>query len=418
MKGKKMLALFLSMLLLGGFFTMDGRLAQAAEKRETSAPFSGVIWIAGDSIASDHSDNANNGDPRPLVGWGEVIGDYLDARVHNEARSGRSSKSYVNENNNYKTIMKEIKAGDIFFIQFGHNDENSSAKLHTDPDGTSAEEGSYKWYLAEKYINPALEAGAYPVLCTSVARYLVKGGVLEEQSHASYVKAMKELAAEYEEKGIQIPVIDCHEYTKQLYTSDIEEGASYHALVKDSAGSGEKLDTTHYCEKGARNLALYIIESCRAMMTEMNFSEGTLTMCVGQRKAMPALICDSVYFLPLKVDSGIWESSNPDVVSVDGTKKRLTGILAGDTVISYKIGDIQAELTVHVEEKPVLKKGDADGNGEVTTDDALAVLKEVAGAGQESFWPEEADCDGAAGLSTDDALAILKNVAGLLEFNK
>lgn len=418
MKGKKMLALFLAMLLFGGIFAMDGKKVQAAEKKETQIPFSGVIWIAGDSIASDHSDNANNGAPRPLVGWGEVIGDYLDVRVHNEARSGRSSKSYVNENNNYKTIMKEIKAGDIFFIQFGHNDENSSAKLHTDPNGTSAEEGSYKWYLAEKYINPALEAGAYPVLCTSVARYLVKNGALEEQSHASYVNAMKELAAEYEARGIHIPVIDCHEYTKQLYVSNIEEGASYHALIKDSTGSGEQLDTTHYCEKGARNLALYIIESCRAMMTEMSFAEEALTICAGQRKAVPALISDSVYFLPLKEDSGVWESSNPDVVAVDGKRCRLTGIASGDAVVTYTVGEIRAELTVHVDEKPVLKKGDADGNGEITTDDALAVLKEVAGTKQESFWPEEADCDGADGLTTDDALAILKNVAGLVELSR
>lgn len=417
MRGKKMLALFLAMLLFGGISVMNAGWAQAAEGKETQAPFSGVIWIAGDSIASDHSDNANNGDSRPLVGWGEVIGSYLDVQVHNEARSGRSSKSYVNENNNYKTIMKEIKAGDIFFIQFGHNDENSSGKLHTDPNGTSAEEGSYKWYLAEKYINPALEAGAYPVLCTSVARYLVKDGALEEQSHAPYVKAMKELAAEYEAKGIHIPVIDCHEYTKQLYTSNIEEGASYHALVKDGTGSGEQLDTTHYCEKGARNLALYIIESCRAMMTQMHFAEETFTICVGQRKAMPAVIFNSVYFLPLKEDSGVWESSNPDVVAVDGKRGRLTGISSGDAVVAYTVGDIRTELAVHVDEKPVLRKGDADGSGEIDAKDALAVLKETVGLEQEVFWPEAADCDGEAGITAKDALAILKDTVGLEKLN-
>lgn len=205
MKRRKITSLVTMLALLLGFFVADGKHVQATESKNAETPFSGTVWIAGDSIASDHSDNADKGDSRPLVGWGEVIGEYAEITVHNEARSGRSTKSYVSENNNYKTIMKEIGAGDIFFIQFGHNDENESGKLHTDPAGASTEEGSYKWYLATKFIDPALEAGAHPVLCTSVVRYLVKDGKLEEQSHAPYVEAMKELAAEYEARGITIP---------------------------------------------------------------------------------------------------------------------------------------------------------------------------------------------------------------------
>ncbi len=278
MKRKRMLALVAMLALVLGFLAADGKYVRATEEKETDIPFSGVVWIAGDSIAADHSDNADKGDPRPLVGWGEVLGEYADVTVHNEARSGRSTKSYVSENNNYKTIMKEIGAGDIFFIQFGHNDENESSKLHTDPAGASTEEGSYKWYLATKFIDPALEAGAYPVLCTSVARYLVKDGKLEEQSHAPYVEAMKELAAEYEAKGVKIPVIDCHAYTKQLYMEDIEGSESYHALVKDETSGEEQLDTTHYCEKGARMLAQYILEECQKVLPESIFTEHNLVV--------------------------------------------------------------------------------------------------------------------------------------------
>lgn len=419
MKGKKFTALALVCLLVAGLFTGNAEKAQAASGTGERAPFSGVIWIAGDSIASDHSDNANNGDPRPLVGWGEVFGEYLDGvTVHNEARSGRSTKSYVNENNNYKTIMRGIGAGDIFFIQFGHNDENSSTKLHTDPYGASTEEGSYKWYLATKYIDPALEAGAYPVLCTSVVRYLVTDGKLEEQTHAPYVKAMKELAAEYGAKGISIPVIDCHEYTKELYVLDIEAGASYHALIMDASTGEEKLDTTHYCEKGARNMALYIIGSCREMLTEITFSQDALTVYEGCTKKLPAPVYNPVYFLPMKNDSGVWESSNPAVVTVDAESGKLTGVSVGDAVITYTVGTVQGQFSVYVAEAPVLSKGDANGDGQITAEDALAVLKSVVGLEQEDYWPVPADCDGNSGITAEDALMILKHVVGIVDLSK
>jgi lysophospholipase L1-like esterase len=340
-----------------------------------------------------------------------VLGDYVEATVHNEARSGRSTKSYVNENNNYKTILKGLKPGDLFFIQFGHNDENSSSKLHTDPYGATDQEGSYKWYLAEKYIEPALAAGAYPILCTPVVRYLVSDGTLETQSLQAYADAMKELAAEYEEKGITIPVIDCQEYTRQLYTADLEEAASYHALVKSSTGE-ETLDTTHYCEKGARNLACYILESCRSQLSEIRFSVDSLKIYQGRTKTLPVPIYRSVYFIPLKEETGTWESSDPQVAAIDTESGKLVGISEGETTITYSVGAIQGSFQVRVAPTPVLSLGDVDGSGTITPEDALMVLKVVVGEKEEDFWPEVADCNGSGTITSDDALYILRWVVG------
>lgn len=427
MKGKKITALALACLLFAGVFAGN---ALAAGGMDEKTPFSGVVWIAGDSIASDHSDNAENGDPRPLVGWGEVIGDYLTAAVHNEARSGRSTKSYVNENNNYKTIMKEIGAGDVFFIQFGHNDENSSTKLHTDPYGASTEEGSYKWYLATKYIDPALEAGAYPVLCTSVARYLVEDGKLMEQTHAPYVQAMKELAAEYAGKGITIPVIDCHAYTKALYEADMEGGESYHAVVKD--GESEKLDTTHYCEKGARNMALYILSECvkrelplagsvdrsALALQSISFSQDEVHVIIGSvRKGLTPAYNPAYCYIEMDVPC-VWESSNPEVVQVDAKTGALTGLSGGEAVITYTVGTISAQFTAYVDASLKLSKGDANGDGQITAEDALAVLKNVVGLEQEIFFPAMADCDGSPGITAEDALVVLKHVVGIINLEE
>ncbi len=250
---KKILAAVLTLAMVLSSFTI------MAEDND----FSGKIWIAGDSIASDHSDN-REGHERPLVGWGEVIGEYLkDVEVHNEARSGRSSKSYTKEDN-YDTIMDEIGKGDLFFIQFGHNDSVAgNKKVYTDPAGSTETEGAYKNYLAKFYIDPALEAGAHPVLLSSVARYTPENGKLPEQEHKAYKEAMEQLVEEYAAKGITIPYIDCQTYTIDLYNSDIEGAAAYHAMTTEDGVN--TLDTTHYCELGARNMAMYILSQCAQM---------------------------------------------------------------------------------------------------------------------------------------------------------
>lgn len=59
--------------------------------------------------------------------------------------------------------------------------------------------------------------------------------------------------------------------------------------------------------------------------------------------------------------------------------------------------------------------GDADGSGDITTDDALAILKYTAGMAPDGFNAVLADCDGADGITTDDALAILEFVAGIVD---
>lgn len=57
--------------------------------------------------------------------------------------------------------------------------------------------------------------------------------------------------------------------------------------------------------------------------------------------------------------------------------------------------------------------GNADGTGEITTDDALAILKYTAGLDPEGLNLALADCDGTDGITTDDALAVLKYIAGI-----
>ena len=56
--------------------------------------------------------------------------------------------------------------------------------------------------------------------------------------------------------------------------------------------------------------------------------------------------------------------------------------------------------------------GDADGDGEVTSGDAVAILRYIAAYEVESFGIDVADFDGDGEVTSGDAVAILRYLAG------
>jgi len=234
--------------------------AVAENKTYDKYPASGKIWYAADSIAAQH-DNATNlaassltVKTRDTLGWGVIFNNYfkdasycryeegqiIDTQfaknttnaavvINNTALSSRSSKSFTVEKN-YQALVNGIGKGDYLFISFGHNDEYPMVERYTDPYGDSSTEGSYKWYLKTKYIDVALEAGATPVLVSSVVKRNYIDGKYQPQFHAAYRDAMKELVKEYADAGITIPFIDLHSKMDELYkTLSDDESKLLHA---------------------------------------------------------------------------------------------------------------------------------------------------------------------------------------------
>lgn len=222
---------------------------------EETVEASGKVYIAGDSIASEH--DVDETYQRQVVGWGVVIGDLFSegTTIVNEARSGRSSKNYIRESN-YYTYINQLSKGDYYLISFGHNDEKiSDPSRYTSPTGASDERESFKWYLKTYYIDPAIEVGAFPVLISSVVRFTFDGNVLNPQSHNAYAVAMEELVEEYKAQGINVGYIDLHQLTTDYYNEvGAEEAKTLHAYT------ATELDRTHYCEKGARLVADMIVK--------------------------------------------------------------------------------------------------------------------------------------------------------------
>lgn len=234
---------------------------------ETEFTESKTIWVIGDSISSDHNDEDNLRDNKvPITGWGNVLQNYVssDVKIENKARSGRSSKSYTTEPV-YKEVMRKVQPGDYMIVQFGHNDEKKdSAKLYTDPSGSSDTEESFKWYIKNYFIEPNFEKGARTILASSVVRYTFEDGKMGEQTHEPYAKAMKELAEEYQEQGKEVYFIDTYDITKNLYEQmGAETAEKMHAVLGQDPDT--ELDTTHYGPYGAMYMGGVMAKELKAL---------------------------------------------------------------------------------------------------------------------------------------------------------
>jgi len=217
-----------------------------------------TVYLAGDSTVASYAPSQY-----PLTGWGQVLPEFLDAgvRVDNRAIGGRSAKSYVLEGH-LDRLLADIKAGDYLFVQFGHNDKQSTDNLcsvnqtycnrHTDP------YTSFKEYLT-KYIVGAREHGATPVLVTPMGRrsYDDKGQFLND--FYDYAQAMKQLSAEYD-----VPLVDLNSRSIAFYTR-IGVPATEEIFLYCDPGECEnyqtgKEDNVHFQEYGARWLARFVAE--------------------------------------------------------------------------------------------------------------------------------------------------------------
>ena len=217
-----------------------------------------VIYIIGDSTVDDNQP--------PFRGWGWALPRYVreGVTVRNLALSGRSSRSF-REEGLFAPAEKDMAAGDLLLIQFGHNDEKDDER-HTDPDTTFPEE---LW----RYCAFALDRGAQPVLMTPVSRRFFVGGGSMLYTHGEYPRAVRELAAE---KGV--PLIDLKKASRELYLSLGEEKTA-ELFVRLKPGENPDFpeghdDKTHFNAYGADVICRLVtdgmrkIPACAALLKE------------------------------------------------------------------------------------------------------------------------------------------------------
>ena len=218
-----------------------------------------TFYLVGDSTVCSFADDYYY----PRYGWGTQIGNYLTdkATVVNLALSGRSSKSFISEEN-YQTLVNSIKEGDVLLIAFGHNDEKSDdAARFTDARLGVDDEGSFAYYLYNYYIKLAEEKGATAILVTPIVRAKSSNDYTGNEGHITatgdYRQAIIDLGAA---KGVD--VIDMTAITRARYEEiGYDEAIKYHALIhgkKDGDNTVENWDTvdkTHLNIYGAKYVA-------------------------------------------------------------------------------------------------------------------------------------------------------------------
>lgn len=212
-----------------------------------------VFWVGDSTVAF----NGVGTFPQTGIGQGYQLYVKRDVTIHNYARNGASTKSFLQEGF-FDETEKRIGEGDFLYIQFGHNDEKTRSDRYTDPYTT------YQENLL-RMAKTARRAGGYPVLITSLyRRHFDEMGNIKEKVHLDYPDAVLDLA-----KKEKIACVDLCRISKELFqkTGDQESRRWFMHLP---AGRYENYlkgleDNTHLHYEGAVKMAGLVAEEIKKL---------------------------------------------------------------------------------------------------------------------------------------------------------
>ena len=217
-----------------------------------------TLFLIGDSTVN----NSN----APQAGWGNVIASRFDTtiiRVQNNAKAGRSTRTFISEGRWEKTLAV-LKPGDFLIMQFGHNEGSApdtskagrrgvlrgtgdETKALVWPDGHPETVHTYGWYLG-KFVREAKAKGVTPVVASMIPRNEWRDGKIIRASN-DFGKWAAEVA---QQEGVAF--INLNEIT---------------ALKYDQLGPAEVKkffpgDHTHTNEAGARLNAESVVDGIKS----------------------------------------------------------------------------------------------------------------------------------------------------------
>jgi lysophospholipase L1-like esterase len=189
-------------------------------------------------------------------GWGTGFCALLTQNVEciNQARNGRSSKSYYDEG-----LWKQALAQhpNYILIQFGHNDmPGKGPARETDPETTYAAN-------MRRYIQEARTASAQPVIVTSLSRRSYKDGKLVLDLKA-YADAAKRVAAE---EGV--PVIDLNKESVAVLEKMTQEQADEFDAPAHPDAVAKGPDRTHLNAQGGAFFGRIVADDLAKVCVEL-----------------------------------------------------------------------------------------------------------------------------------------------------
>ncbi|MBN2008454.1 rhamnogalacturonan acetylesterase [candidate division KSB1 bacterium] len=211
------------------------------------------VYLIGDSTMANKPLEGN-----PERGWGQMLPEFFkeNVRIHNHARNGRSTKSFINEGR-WQIVLDSLKSGDYVMIQFGHNDQKDY-----DTTRYAAPHGAYKNNLRQ-FVDDTRNKGAIPILLTPVMRRKFNDNDQFYDTHGDYPDVVCEVA-----KEMNVPLIDLHQSSRELLVALGPERSKEIFLWVDP-GKYDRLpdgkqDDTHFNEHGAREIARLVAKGLQS----------------------------------------------------------------------------------------------------------------------------------------------------------
>lgn len=150
-----------------------------------------TVWLAGDGWMAQRDSALTQ-----VRGWGQAFPQYLDpnVKVQNEAKAGRSTRSY-RQDGRWAELLSKAQKKDVVLIQFGSED------LHQSDTATYASVADFEENLM-LMIQEAQKKHLTVILITPVARCFFKDGIFCPR-YGAYPEAIRRVA-----KRMKVPVLD------------------------------------------------------------------------------------------------------------------------------------------------------------------------------------------------------------------
>jgi lysophospholipase L1-like esterase len=211
------------------------------------------IYMAGDSTMS-----IKEVKDYPETGWGMPFSTFFadDIIVDNRAKNGRSTRTFISERR-WQDILDELKAKDIVFIQFGHNDQSKhKTDRYTTPEQFTAN--------LTRFIADVNEVNAEPILMTPITRRYFNNEGIIKNTHPIYADLVRNVA-----KQTGVTFIDMEKITQSYFQIMGDEQSALRFMhIKPSLHpnypNGVK-DNTHLNELGAREVAQLVLSELKAL---------------------------------------------------------------------------------------------------------------------------------------------------------
>jgi lysophospholipase L1-like esterase len=196
----------------------------------------------------------------PQGGWGPGFCALMTPNVTcvDDARNGRSSKSFIDEGAWTKALAEK---GDYYLIQFGHNDmQGKGPARETDPSTTFA--GNIR-----RYIHDARAIGAVPVVITPLSRRNYRDGQLVEDLN-DYAAAAKQVGLEEEVTVIDLNAISIA-LLKKMTQEQADQLDAAGQKTESLANQESLLDRTHLNEQGKKVFGRIVADALISTQVEL-----------------------------------------------------------------------------------------------------------------------------------------------------